>query len=111
MSGLGLSVLSVDDAIRQRRSVRAFLRDEVEESILCDALELAQLAPSNCNAQPWVPHVVSGEALKRLRADLMDASMRDVPAPPDWPLVDKYSGSIVTFAQYRHFFGQFQSGY
>lgn len=68
MSGRGQSVLSVDEAIRRRRSVRAFLPDEVPEAILRSALELAQLAPSNCNAQPWTPHVVSGEALVRLRA-------------------------------------------
>ena len=26
--------------------------------------ELAQCAPSNCNVQPWTPHVVSGAKLK-----------------------------------------------
>jgi nitroreductase len=47
-----MSVLSVGEAIQRRRSVRAFLPDEVPEAILRSALELAQLAPSNCNAQP-----------------------------------------------------------
>ena len=92
MSGRGRSVLSVDEAIRRRRSVRAFLPDEVPEAILRSALELAQLAPSNCNAQPWTPHVVSGEALVRLRADLIDAGMREERSNPDWPLDGQYSG-------------------
>jgi nitroreductase len=92
MSGRGQSVLSVDEAIRGRRSVRAFLPDEVPETILRGALELAQLAPSNCNAQPWTPHVVSGEALARLRADLIDAGMREGRPNPDWPLDGQYSG-------------------
>ena len=92
MSGRGQSVLSVDEAIRRRRSVRAFLPDEVPEAILRSALELAQLAPSNCNAQPWTPHVVSGEALVRLRADLIDAGMREERSTPDWPLDGQYSG-------------------
>jgi nitroreductase len=92
MSEMGQSVLSVEEAIRRRRSVRAFLPDEVPEAILRGALELAQLAPSNCNAQPWTPHVVSGEALMRLRADLVDAGMRERRSNPDWPLDGQYSG-------------------
>jgi nitroreductase len=92
MSARGQPVLSVDEAIRRRRSVRAFLPDEVPEAILRGALELAQLAPSNCNAQPWAPHVVSGEALVRLRADLIDAGVRDGSANPDWPLDGQYLG-------------------
>jgi nitroreductase len=92
MCETGQSVLSVDQAIRRRRSVRAFLPDEVPEAILRSALELAQLAPSNCNAQPWTPHVVSGEALMRLRADLVDAGMREGRSNPDWPLDGQYSG-------------------
>jgi nitroreductase len=92
MSARGQPVLSVDEAIRRRRSVRAFLPDEVPEAILRGALELAQLAPSNCNAQPWAPHVVSGEALVRLRADLIDAGVRDGSVNPDWPLDGQYLG-------------------
>jgi nitroreductase len=87
-----MSVLSVGEAIQRRRSVRAFLPDEVPEAILRSALELAQLAPSNCNAQPWTPHVVSGEALVRLRADLIDAGMREERSNLDWPLDGQYSG-------------------
>ncbi len=52
--------LSLDEAIRRRRSVRGFLPDEVPEALLREVFALAQFAPSNCNAQPWTPHVVSG---------------------------------------------------
>ncbi len=92
MSNAQTSGLSLEQAIRRRRSVRAFLSDEVEDAVLRSALELAQFAPSNCNAQPWVPYVVSGEALNRMRAELIDAATRGDASTPDWPLIDRYSG-------------------
>ena len=66
------SAMSVDEAIRRRRSVRGFRTDEVPEALLREVFELAQWAPSNCNVQPWTPHVVSGEVLRRLRDALHD---------------------------------------
>jgi nitroreductase len=42
--------------------------------------------------QPWTPHVVSGEALKRLRTALVAAGMRDEPIKPDWPADGKFTG-------------------
>jgi hypothetical protein len=85
-------MMSLDEAIRQRRSVRGFLPTEAPESTLREVFELAQQAPSNCNVQPWVPHVVSGEALRRLRDGLVAAAVADVPYKPDWPAEGKYLG-------------------
>ena len=85
-------VLSVDEAIRKRRSARAFLPDELPDATLREVFALAQWAPSNCNVQPWTPHVVSGEALRRLREALVDAAMRDEPIKPDWPAEGKFVG-------------------
>jgi nitroreductase len=84
--------MSIDEAIRCRRSVRGFLPDQVPEVTLREVFELAQWSPSNCNVQPWTPHVVSGEALHRLRAALVAAGMRDEPIKPDWPADGKFSG-------------------
>ena len=84
--------LSVDEAIRRRRSVRGFLPDEAPEAIIREAFELAQLAPSNCNVQPWTPHVVSGAALRRLRAALVEAGMSDKPISPDFEADRKFVG-------------------
>jgi nitroreductase len=85
-------VMNVDEAVRRRRSVRGFLPDEVPETTLREVFELAQWSPSNCNVQPWTPHVVSGEALKRLREALVAAGMRDQPIKPDWPADGKFTG-------------------
>lgn len=84
--------MNIDEAVRRRRSVRGFLPDEVPEATLREVFELAQWSPSNCNVQPWTPHVVSGEALKRLRGALVAAGMRDQPIKPDWPADGKFSG-------------------
>jgi nitroreductase len=86
------SVISVDEAIRLRRSVRGFLPDEVPEATLREVFGLAQCAPSNCNVQPWTPHVVSGGKLKTLRAALVAAGMRDEPVKPDWPADGNFTG-------------------
>lgn len=84
--------MSLEEAIRGRRSVRGFLPDEAPEAKLREIFELARWAPSNCNVQPWTPHVVSGEALKRLRDSLVAAGLRDEPIKPDWPAEGKFSG-------------------
>ena len=86
------TVISVDEAIRLRRSVRGFLPDEVPEATLREVFALAQCAPSNCNVQPWTPHVVSGAKLKTLREALVAAGMRDQPIKPDWPADGKFTG-------------------
>jgi len=58
--------MHVDDAIRSRRSIRAFRPDPVPQAVLDDLLEVARRAPSGTNVQPWHIHVVMGEARNRL---------------------------------------------
>jgi nitroreductase len=84
--------MSVEEAIRRRRSVRGFLPREVAEQTLQEVFALAQWSPSNCNVQPWTPHVVSGVALRRLRDALVAAGMRDEPIKPDWPADGVFTG-------------------
>ena len=59
---------------------------------LREAFELAQWAPSNCNVQPWTPHVVSGEACSGCATALVDAGMRDEPIKPDFAADRKFVG-------------------
>jgi len=54
------------EAIKQRRSSRAFLEKPVSRKTLEDLLYLATQAPSAINLQPWELTVVSGEEKKRL---------------------------------------------
>ena len=85
-------MMNVDEAIRRRRSVRGFQRTEVADETLREVFALAQSAPSNCNVQPWLPQVVSGAALQRLREALVEAGRNHVPPDPDWPADSKFDG-------------------
>ena len=59
-----------DEIVLQRRALRAFLPREVEPEKLQRIFEVAQRAPSNCNTQPWLTHVASGSALRKLREEM-----------------------------------------
>jgi nitroreductase len=92
MNSQARPAMGVDEAIRQRRSVRGFLPDELPQSLLSEIFALAQLAPSNCNVQPWTPHVVSGPALANLRLALVEAGYQDLPIKPDFAADRKFTG-------------------
>jgi nitroreductase len=55
-------------------------------------LSLAGLAPSGCNAQPWIVHIVSGEATARLSAALCAKANNEEPFDPDFPITTSYPG-------------------
>ncbi|MBN2187529.1 MAG: nitroreductase family protein [Dehalococcoidia bacterium] len=46
-------MLTVSEAIRQRRSIRSFRDDPVPDVMVREILEAARLAPSASNRQPW----------------------------------------------------------
>jgi nitroreductase len=58
------------DLVRKRQSVRGYLPDAVEKEKIDRCLEAARLAPSACNAQPWMFVVVDEPELKNRLADL-----------------------------------------
>ena len=55
-------MLTVVEAIRERRSIRTFLSDPVPEEVILQILEAARLAPSGTNRQPWRFIVVTDAA-------------------------------------------------
>ena len=63
----------VDDAIRSRRSVRAFLPTPVDPVLIREILDLARWAASGSNTQPWQVHVLRGETLARVVAQVSGA--------------------------------------
>ena len=46
-------MLTVSEAIRERRSIRSFRSDPVPDEVIHQMLEAARLAPSGSNRQPW----------------------------------------------------------
>lgn len=88
--------LSIADAIRQRRSVRGYQPDPVPADVLRQVFELAQLAPSNCNTQPWQVMVVSGDTLGQLKAAWQVAARDPQQFRPDFPYSGRYDGVYKT---------------
>ncbi|MFL6706653.1 MAG: nitroreductase family protein [Massilia sp.] len=56
----------VDQAIKSRRSIRAFLPTPVAQEDIAAILETAARAPSGTNIQPWKVTVLTGAARTRL---------------------------------------------
>ncbi|MHA1942852.1 MAG: nitroreductase family protein [Candidatus Thorarchaeota archaeon] len=55
-------MMSIDDAIKGRRSVRTYKNDEVSEDMIRQCIEAATFAPSAKNGQQWRFTVLTGES-------------------------------------------------
>ena len=81
MTAVQVSSLSATEAVRSRRSVRAFLDRPVPRALVEHILEGAARAPSGSNIQPWKVHAVAGAARAALTTELM--VLHDAGIPPD----------------------------
>lgn len=86
------ATMSLEQAITSRRSVRGYLDKEVPQETLDSIFALAQLAPSNCNVQPWKVYVASGELKNRLRDQMVHNVMNGVAFNPDYEYSDSFVG-------------------
>lgn len=81
--------MDIVDAVRQRRSIRAFKPDAVSREILMEIMELALRAPSWANTQPWEFAIVGGEKLEAIRQAFIEKSEEqsdsDIPPVPGYP--------------------------
>jgi nitroreductase len=59
--------MDISEAVKSRRSIRAFTDKPVDKEILREILKAAVRAPSAVNTQPWELTVVSGEVLEDIR--------------------------------------------
>lgn len=75
----------LEEIVRARQSVRAFLPAPVEPAVLERLLAIAQQAPSWANVQPWRTHLLSGDAVRELSERLLEADEAgrgyDIPPP------------------------------
>jgi nitroreductase len=71
------AIAAVDEAIRSRQSVRAFLPEPVERTTVEELLRLASRSASGSNIQPWRVRVIAGETKVRLTQAIFDAVARD----------------------------------
>ncbi len=82
--------MEVGVAIRTRRSVRGFTSRRVTTETMQYVFGLAQLAPSNCNIQPWRVFVASGTTRDRLRQAMMEQVRLGTPPNPDFIYPDRF---------------------
>lgn len=72
--------MQVEDAIRARRSVRAYEAKDIPEEVLLRVLEAGRLAPSAMNLQPWHFVVVrDAERRKALSAGRFAGFLKEAP--------------------------------
>lgn len=65
--------MNVEEALEQRKSVRAFLDKPVETEKIERILKAARWAPSGTNTQPWSVAVVSGSKKKEIEHLMLEA--------------------------------------
>lgn len=76
----------LDAVVRDRRSIRMFLRDRpVPWELVEEALELAARAPSNSNVQPWRLFLATGPRRDRLAEALLEAAAIELPVTTGLP--------------------------
>ncbi len=76
--------MDVSEAVRARRSVRGFLDTPVDVAVLRGLAEAAARAPSGGNLQPWHVHIVTDDALARLKTAVAAKLMRGETETPDY---------------------------
>jgi nitroreductase len=83
--------MNVSDALKARKSVRAFTDQDVSEEQVRQILDVARCAPSGVNTQPWEVAVLKGDAKVSLQTKI-EAAFRDGEKssqeynyyPPEW---------------------------
>ncbi len=75
--------MDTEQAIRTRRTVKAFEPEPVERPVLDELLELARWAPNHHLTNPWRFRVVGPRSLARLKEVAADLAAADCPENAD----------------------------
>ena len=78
--------MDIQQAVITRKSVRDFLDTPVPEPVLRKVLDIALRAPSGGNLQPWHLHVVTGEALNRLKTLMQEKVSKGFNEVPEYQI-------------------------
>jgi nitroreductase len=92
--------MNVTEAIKTRRSIRAFKPDSVPNKVLQELLDIGRWAPSGGNVQPWYFEVLAGEPLAKVKARLEEKAKtwdghEYVNTNPDMPRTGPYSKLLM----------------
>jgi nitroreductase len=75
--------MEIIEAIRARKSIRAFKPDPIKKEIVTEILEIATRAPSGTNTQPWEFFVLAGEVLEKVKQANIEHLKSGIPPNPD----------------------------
>ena len=92
--------MNVTEAMRARVTTRGYLETPVPEETIREIIEIASLAPSNSNTQPWHVAVASGACRERIEAAVMQAATEGMAPHPEWPPGGKGLQGIYKQRQY-----------
>jgi len=81
--------MDVLEAMRSRKSTRAYLDKQVARATIESILDAARWAPSGVNCQPWQVAVVTGATKERIGTDLLAARKAKQPENPDYTYYPK----------------------
>ena len=77
--------MNLTDAVKTRRTIRAYKPEPVPEPIIREVLEIAREAPSNSNTQPWRIDIVSGAARDELQQRIATEMRAGAKPSPTFP--------------------------
>ena len=75
--------MKIVEAIRARKSIRAFKPDPIKKEIVKEILEIATRAPSGTNTQPWEFFVLAGEVLEKVKQANVERLRSGTPPNPE----------------------------
>lgn len=64
--------MNVLEAIKSRKSIRAFTDEDVPQALVREILEISQRAPSGTNTQPWHVHACRGGVRQAITDDVLE---------------------------------------
>lgn len=77
--------MSVIEAIKARKSIRAYKPDPVPKQLLHQLLETCIWAPSWRNTQPWEFAIIGGKVMAKLKEALLHKMVAGIESNPDIP--------------------------
>lgn len=92
------------DAIKERKSIRAFKSDPVSKDLLKKIIEQSLRAPSWANTQPWEFVIVSGKPLKEIQKGFLEKGEQEPTSEVDRPyeFPEPYLSRIKALASKGH---------
>src|SRR5205085_573058 len=97
--------MEVSEAVRSRKTLRAFSPKPVAVETIREILQLALRAPSGGNVQPWRVYVLTGaardEIVRRVHAGMAETPLGETPEYPIYPpgLTDPYEARRVSLGK------------